>query len=179
MRWWWASRMMGRCTRWESLSVVAREWRKALSAELEFALILKIIQVLNSISWICCASAYVWMFSSHLSWFMMLCRKQQFCHETLTILVIILEEKIIIFTILDIYANFLGCIFLQLLSTTPTFPGAPEPWTVIRPSIVPKSPGFFLGASLKAKERISWQMLIAGLWKVGSERTRGHVTRSW
>ena len=120
---------------------------------------------------LCCFLALdpFWMFSSHLSWFMVLCHKQQFCHETLTILVVIL----------DIYANFLGCIFLRLLSTTPTFPGAPEPWTVIRLSIVPKSPGFFLGASLKAKERISWQMLIAGLWKVGSERTRGHVTRSW
>ena len=53
--------MMGRCTRWESLSVVAREWRKALSAELEFALILKIIQVLNSISWVRCASGNVFI----------------------------------------------------------------------------------------------------------------------
>ena len=48
--------MAGRCTR-ERWSVATLEWRKIKSVKLEFVFIFvaEIIQVLDSIAWVCCA----------------------------------------------------------------------------------------------------------------------------
>ena len=59
LRWWWASRMTGRCTRWESWSPGSGGRLKVLNWNLHPFQLLEIIQVLDSISWVRCASGNV------------------------------------------------------------------------------------------------------------------------
>ena len=59
LRWWWASRMTGRCTRWESWLPGSGGRLKVLNWNLHSFQLLEIIQVLDSMSWVRCASGNV------------------------------------------------------------------------------------------------------------------------
>ena len=59
MRWWWARRMTGRCTRWERWLPGSGGGLKVLNWNLHSFQLLEIIQVLDSISWVRCASGNV------------------------------------------------------------------------------------------------------------------------
>ena len=59
LRWWWASRMTGRCTRWERWLPGSGGMFKVLNWNLHSFRLLEIIQVLDSISWVRCASGNV------------------------------------------------------------------------------------------------------------------------
>ena len=56
LRWWWASRMTGRCTRWERWLPGSGGRLNVLNWNLHSFQLLEIIQVLDSISWVRFAS---------------------------------------------------------------------------------------------------------------------------
>merc|ERR1712016_535432 len=62
LRWWWASRMTERCKRWERWLPGSGGMFKVLSWNLHSFRLLEIIQVLDSISWVRCASGNVFYF---------------------------------------------------------------------------------------------------------------------
>ena len=59
LRWWWASRMTGRCTRWQRWLPGSGGGLKVLNWNLHSFQLLDIIQVFDSISWVRCASGNV------------------------------------------------------------------------------------------------------------------------
>ena len=59
LRWWWSSRMTGRCTRWQRWLPGSGGGLKVLNWNLHSFRLLEIIQVLDSISWVRCASGDV------------------------------------------------------------------------------------------------------------------------
>ena len=64
--WHLASRMTGRCTRWERWLPGSGGMFKVLNWNLHSFWLLEIIQVLDSISWVRCASGNVFIVQSHI-----------------------------------------------------------------------------------------------------------------